>query len=130
LEFFPTLFFMTFRETKTYENFDLKCFRSEPLGRWEAGLLKMFWGKARVRIALAKGEGWVPIDYWGGDRQHALILLGFLMAILTSLPEAISQVELCRVFPEQEDKELGPAFWRKLFLAAAKTRETYGDYQP
>lgn len=121
---------MMFQEVETYENLDLKCFRSVPGGRWEAGSLKMLWGKARVRIALAKNNfSYVPIDYWGGDHNQALIMLGFLLAALTSLPESIEQHDLVSLFPEQEDKELGPAFWRKLFLAFAKIRETYGDYQ-
>jgi hypothetical protein len=123
---------MMFNEVEPYENLDLKCFRSEPAGRWEAGVLKMGFGKARVRIALAlwQSAGYVPIDYWGGDHQSAYLLLGFLLAILTSLPESIEERELVRVFPEQDDKELGPDFWRKLFLASAQVRATYGDYQP
>jgi hypothetical protein len=120
---------MMFNEVKPYENFDLKCFRSLPDGRWEAGLLKMLWGKARVRIALAENDGYVPIDYWGCDHKTASILLGFLLAIMTSLPESIDQEVLVEIFPEQEEKDTGPIFWRNLFNAAAKAREIYGDFQ-
>jgi hypothetical protein len=118
-----------FNEVAPYENFDLKCFRSLPDGRWEAGVIKMLWGKARVRIALAENDGYVPVDYWGGDRKTALILLGFLLAIMTSLPESIEQHQLVELFPEQDDKDMGPEFWRRLFCAAAGARQTYGDFQ-
>jgi hypothetical protein len=117
---------MMFNEVAPYENFDLKCFRSLPDGRWEAGVLKMLWGKARVRIG---NDECVLIDYWGGDHKTALILLGFLLAILTSLPESIEEVDLLEIFPDQNDKDMGPEFWRRLFCAAAGARQTYGDFQ-
>jgi hypothetical protein len=124
---------MMFNEVAPYENFDLKCFRSLPDGRWEAGLLKMLWGKARVRIALAptddQPDGWLPIDYWGGDHKTASILLGFLLAIMTSLPESIDEDELIDVFPQQNDKDMGPEFWSRLFQAATEARSIWGDFQ-
>jgi hypothetical protein len=120
---------MMFNEVAPYENLDLKCFRSVPDGRWEAGMIKMGFGKARVRIAPAQNDGYVPVDYWGGDRKTAYILLGFLLAILTSLPESIEEVDLLEIFPDQNDKDMGPEFWRRLFCAAAGARQTYGDFQ-
>ena len=120
---------MIFNEVAPYENLDLKCYRSLPDGRWEIGMLKMLWGKARVRIALADNNGYVPIDYWGGDHKTAYILLGFLLAILTSLPESIELHTLVLIFPQQDDKEMGPEFWRRLFLAATEARTIWGDFQ-
>lgn len=121
---------MIFTEVKPDENFDLKRFRSEPSGRWEAWVLKMLWGKARVRMALVReNPGWVPIDYWGGDQEAALMLLGFILGICMSLPEGITEEALVGVFPEQNEKELGPDFWDSLFLAGDRAREMYGDFQ-
>jgi hypothetical protein len=120
---------MMFTEVAPYENLDLKCFRSLPEGRWELGILKMLWGKARVRIALVENDECVLIDYWGGDHKTALILLGFLLAIMTSLPESIEEVDLLEIFPDQNDKDMGPEFWRRLFLAATEVRTIWGDFQ-
>jgi hypothetical protein len=120
---------MLFTEIEPNENFDLRRVQSLPGGRWEAGILKMLWGKARVRIALAQSDGWVPIDYWGGDHQSSFIILGFLLAILASLPEEIEERDLVRIFPEQEDKDTGPQFWRSLYRASDQARTIYGDFQ-
>jgi hypothetical protein len=120
---------MMFQEVAPYENLDLKCFRSLPEGRWEAGILKMGFGKGRVRIAPTASLGFVPIDYWGGDQKNALILLGFLLAILNSIPESIEEEALVEMFPSQADKDTGPMFWQDLFNAAVKARQIYGDFQ-
>jgi hypothetical protein len=120
---------MMFLEVEPNENFDLRRFGSIPLGRWEAGILKMLWGKARVRLSLAKSDGWVPIDYWGGDHQNAFLILGFLFAILTSLPEEIEEHDLKQIFPEQDNKDTGPEFWRGLYRASHQARSIYGDFQ-
>jgi hypothetical protein len=120
---------MMFSEIEPNENFDLRRFQSLPSGRWEAGILKMLWSKARVRIALAKSDVWVTIDYWGGDHQSSFIILGFLLAILASLPEEIEEHDLVRIFPEQEDKDTGPQFWRSLYRASDQARTIYGDFQ-
>src|SRR5258707_6689588 len=99
---------MIFKEVEPNEDFDLRRFRSEPSGRWEAGVMRMLWGKARVRMALVReNPGWVPIDYWGGDQEAALLLLGFILGVCASLPEGITQEALVEVFPDQNDKELG-----------------------
>jgi hypothetical protein len=120
---------MIFKEIEPNENFDLRRFQSLPSGRWEAGILKMLWGKARVRIALAQSDGWVSIDYWGGDHQNSFIILGFLLAILTSFPEEIEEHDLVGIFPEQQDKDTGPQFWQSLFRANDQARSIYGDFQ-
>lgn len=119
---------MMFREVEADENFDLRRFRSEPGGRWEAGILKMLWGKARVRMSVS-GAGACVLDYWGGDYKTANLLLGFVFGICASLPEGISEEELEEIFPVQEDKELGAFFWDRLFKSGARARELYGDFQ-
>jgi hypothetical protein len=119
---------MIFKEIEPNENFDLRRFQSLPSGRWEAGILKMLWGKARVRISLAQNNWWVPIDYWGGDHETALFLCGFLIGICMWLPEAITERELCKILPEQNDKELGPVFWNSLFKAGDEARAIYGAF--
>jgi hypothetical protein len=122
---------VNFKEVEPDENFDLRRFRSEPVGRWEAGVLKMFWGKARVRMALAAplGAGWVPIDYWGGDQETALLLLGVILGTCAAVPEGITEEQLAGFFPRQEDKELGPLFWGELFGSGVRVRAVYGDFQ-
>lgn len=120
---------MTLEAVKPCEEYDLVCFQSLPLRRWRAGVLKMGWGKARVRIAPVENDGWVPIDYWGGDHESAFLILGFLLAMLNSLPEEIGLQELIECFPEQHDKDTGPQFWRQLFQADARVLELYGDFQ-
>lgn len=120
---------MTLEGVKPCEEYDLVCFQSQPLGRWRAGVLKMGWGKARVRIAPVESGGWVPIDYWGGDHESAFLILGFLLSMLNSFPEEIWLPELMQCFPEQHDKDTGPLFWRQLFKAGARVRELYGDFQ-
>jgi len=118
---------MRFHELEPNENFDLKRFKSLPGGRWEAGILKMGFGKGRVRIAKADNPmGWVPIDYWGGDHEMSLLLLGFVCGLSSWLPETITEGQLCGIFPEQNDKELGADFWDRLFKAADEARATYG----
>jgi hypothetical protein len=120
---------MMFQEVAPSENFDLRRFASLPDGRWEAGVLKMLWGNARVRLSLAKSEDFLTLDYWGGDHKTALYLLGFIMGICAALPESISEGELKDIFPRQNDKELGAEFWSRLFKAGASARATYGDFQ-
>jgi hypothetical protein len=120
---------MMFQQIESNENFDLCRFRSLPEGRWEAGILKMGFGKARVRIALAKSGGWVPIDYWGGDHTSARTLLGNIIGICTPLPEAIKEADLESIFPHQNDKELGADFRSRLFKAGVQVRAIYGDFQ-
>jgi hypothetical protein len=120
---------MMFTEIEPNEKFDLRRFQSLPSGRWEAGIIKMLWGKARVRIALAQSDGWIPIDYWGGDHETAFLLCDLLIGLCMLLPEAITERELCKILPEQNDKELGPDFWNTLFKAGDEARATYGAFQ-
>jgi hypothetical protein len=41
---------MIFQEVGPNENLDVRRFSSAPFGLGEAGILKMGWGKARVRL--------------------------------------------------------------------------------
>jgi len=45
---------MIFQEVGPNENLDVRRFSSAPFGLWEAGILKMGWGKARVRANASK----------------------------------------------------------------------------
>ena len=45
---------MIFQEVGPNENLDVSRFSSAPFGLWEAGILKMGWGKARVRANASK----------------------------------------------------------------------------
>ena len=45
---------MIFQEVGPNENLDVRRFSSAPCGLWEAGILKMGWGKARVRLMPVK----------------------------------------------------------------------------
>jgi hypothetical protein len=81
------------------------------------GILKMDWGKTRVRLAPAKGNGYVPIDYWGDFGQANLVLI-LVFGICSRLPESISEAELVKLFPEQNDKDPGPAFWKAISEAS------------
>ena len=45
---------MIFQEVGPNENLDVSRFSSAPFGLWEAGILKMGWGKARVRLMPVK----------------------------------------------------------------------------
>jgi len=47
---------MIFQEVGPNENLDVRRFSSAPFGLWEARILKMGWGKARVR--LMPRQGW------------------------------------------------------------------------
>ena len=47
---------MIFQEVGPNENLDVRRFSSAPFGLWEAGILKMGWGKARVRLMPVRGE--------------------------------------------------------------------------
>jgi hypothetical protein len=118
---------MTFANVMPNENFDLFRFKSGPAGLWQVGIIKMGFGKARVRMALTKSEGFVPIDYWGGDHDSSVLLLGFLMGLSSHLPETITETELLAILPAQNDKELGADFWKRLFQASDKARQIYGD---
>jgi hypothetical protein len=120
---------MMFQEVAPSENFDLRRFGSLPEGRWEAGVLKMLWGNARVRLSLAKSDSLVTLDYWGADHKTALLLLGFIIGVCIHLPESITEAELKDIFPYQNDKELGADFWNRLFKAGASARIIYGDFQ-
>jgi len=113
---------MIFTELEPNENFDLRRFRSLPDGHWEAGILRMLFGKHRVRMAPAQSDGWVPIDYWGGSTDQALFLCGFICGICLPLPESISAEELVKIFPVQNDKDLGPGFFQDLYKASDVAR--------
>lgn len=116
---------MIFEEIEPNENFDLRRFRSVPFGRWEAGIIRMLWGKHRVRLAPAQSDGWVPIDYWGGSRKEAQLLLGYVCGICIHLPESISEKELVKIFPHQNDKDLGAGFFAALRQAGEFVRTKY-----
>jgi hypothetical protein len=117
---------MRFHELEPDENLDLKRFRSLPDGRWEAGILKMLGRKARVRMVHEDSRGFMEIDYWGGDRDTSILLLGFLIGLCSYLPETITERELAKILPDQNDKELGADFWDRLFKAGDQVRATYG----
>jgi len=120
---------MFFKEVEPNENFDLRRFESLPTGRWQAGIIKMLWGKARVRLALAESDGWCTLDYWGDKHETAFLMLGFIVGVCMSLPESIEQDALEVLFPIQHNKELGPDFWDRLFKCSDRAREIYGDYE-
>ena len=48
---------MIFQEVGPNENLDVRRFSSAPFGLWDAGILKMVWGKARVRLTRSRGFG-------------------------------------------------------------------------
>ena len=117
---------MTFEEVEVNENLDLRRFVSLPTGRWEAGILKMLFDKCRVRLTPADNQGFVPIDYWGGDHNTGQFMLGFMIGVCHALPEEITVQELLKFFPEQNDKELGADFWNRLFKGGDAARALYG----
>lgn len=118
---------MTFNEVEPNENLDLRRFQSLPEGRWEFGMIKMGFGKARVRAALAQSSGYVPVDYWGGSYDIATQLLGLIMSLCLFVPESITEAGLVALLPDQLDKELGPDFFERLFKARDEVIAKYGE---
>jgi hypothetical protein len=119
---------MMFTEVKPNEEFDLRRFQSLPLGRWETVLSRMLFGKFRVRLGLC-GHGWYAVDYWGGDLDSAALLYGFVVGVCLHLPEQISEQEINQIFPEQNDKELGRDFWKRLNEAGELARSKYDQHK-
>jgi hypothetical protein len=109
---------MTFNEIEPVEAFDFRTFESLPTGRWQAGISRMLFGKYRVGISL-KGSHTYTVSYWGGGLEMALMLVGFLMGVCYWLAEESSELDLSKIFPEQQDKDLSANFFNQLFKASA-----------
>jgi hypothetical protein len=109
---------MTFKEIESVEAFDFRMFESLPSGRWQVGLSRMLFGKYRVEISL-KGSGYYTVSYWAGEQEVASLLCGFLLGVCFWLAEESSELDLLKVFPEQQDKDLSANFFKELFKASA-----------
>lgn len=113
---------MIFTEIEPNENFDVRRFSSLPQGLWQAGILKMGFGKNRVRLAPTASRGYVPIDYWGGDLAQSNYLLGIVIGTCSLLPETITERRSRRFFLSSSTRSSGPnssinfsrpAMWRE-----------------
>jgi hypothetical protein len=112
---------MIFTEIEPVEAFDLRTFESLPLHRWQAGIIRMLFGKYRVGISL-KNSHTYTVSYWGGDLGMASLLCANVLGICSWLPEEISPQELVRVFPIQKGKDLSTGFLKSLSDAGALAR--------
>jgi hypothetical protein len=121
---------MWFDCTEVDENFPLARFISEPLGRWEWGLVPMLFG-TRIRVGLV-GDGGPTLDYCcGSNRDEWFLFLGLISGHMMWLPEEITPQELLAIFPVQHKRPLDqdPVCREKLLALGSILERMYGRIQ-
>jgi hypothetical protein len=121
---------MKYRETPPTEDYDVRHFVSST-NRWEWGISKMLFGAFRVYIGLC-GTHTYSVSYFCKPEDSASLWTGVILAIMSNLPEEITERELKKLFPEQTLKPLSADHkcQKELYLLANRlARDAKNDHE-